>query len=114
MANPVTLINKNTNEIRKSATGFSFTMLCWGPFPPLFRSDWKWGIIILIINLASNAILPGSVIITGIIFGVTYNKTHLNDLMNLGFVPQGDKALVDAVYFYAGRQSPDKTEEEQE
>ena len=114
MANPVSLINKSTNEIRKSATGFSFTMLFWGFFPPLFRSDRKWAIIVFIVNLASNAVIPGAVFITGIIFGVTYNKTHLNELMNQGFVPQGDKAFIDTVYLYAGRQNTGNSEEEQE
>ena len=48
---------------------------------------------------------------TGIIFGVTYNKTHLNDLLNSGFVPQGDKAFVDSVYLYAGRVPPNEDTE---
>ena len=45
------------------------------------------------------------------IFGVTYNKTHLNDLLNSGFVPQGDKAFVDSVYLYAGRVPPNEDTE---
>ena len=75
MAQPVSLLNKSTNEVKKSATGFSWTMVFWGPFPPLFRSDWKWAAIVLGVNLVSNAILPGAVFITGIVFGVTYNKS---------------------------------------
>ena len=47
----------------------------------------------------------------GIIFGATYNKTHLNDLLNSGFVPQGDKAFVDSVYLYAGRMAPTDEQE---
>ena len=111
MAQPVSLQNKSTNEIRKSATGFSWTMLLWGFFPPLFRSDWKWAAIVLGVNLVSNVFIPGAVFLTGIIFGATYNKTHLNDLLNSGFVPQGDKAFVDSVYLYAGRMAPTEEQE---
>ncbi len=111
MAQPVSLLNKSTNEVKQSATGFSWTMVFWGPFPPLFRSDWKWAAIVFGINIVSNAIVPGAVFITGIIFGVTYNKSHLNDLLNSGFVPQGDKAFVDSVYLYAGRVVPNEDSE---
>ena len=111
MAQPVSLLNKSTSEIRKSATGFSWTMLFFGFFPPLFRSDWKWGAIVFLINVVTNALYTGASIITGIIFGVIYNKTHLNDLMNSGFVPQGDKAFVDSVYLYAGRVAPNEDQE---
>ncbi len=111
MAQPVSLLNKRTAEIRKSATGFSWTMLLFGFFPPLFRSDWKGFIIVLLINLIGLWIWDYSSFITAIIFGVTYNKTHLNDLINSGFVPQGDKAFVDSVYLYAGITPPIEEQE---
>ena len=111
MAQPVSLLNISTNEVKKSATGFSWTMLLFGFYSTTFRSDWKWAAIVLGVNLVSNAIFPGAVFITGVIFGVTYNKTHLNELLNSGFVPKGDKAFVDSVYLYAGRVPPNEDTE---
>jgi hypothetical protein len=108
MAQQITLKNQN-GEIRNSAIGFSWTMLLFGFFPPLFRNDRKWALIVFLINLSTNFFIPGSVFVSGLFFGFAYNKLHLNDLMNLGFKPQVSDELLTFIYKYLNRNISDDT-----
>ena len=82
--------------IKETPVGFSWTVLFWGFIPPLFRSDWKWSGIILLVGvvLFLMAIPTGA----GIIFAFFYNKLYINDLVAKGFkayeVEQGFVAQV--------------------
>ena len=76
----ISLINNVTREIREVPVGYSWTTLFFGFFPALFRSDYKWAFI----QFVAEAITGG---LAQIFFSFTYNKYHINELINKGFVP---------------------------
>ena len=65
-------------KTRTAPVGFSWTVLFFGPFPPIFRGDWKFFFIIAICNLLSYGL-------AGIIFSFFYNKMYINELLNEGY-----------------------------
>lgn len=70
-------------RIKQVKIGFSWTMLFFGVFVPLFRGDLKWTILILI-----------SVIITSglawFVFPFIYNRMYINGLLDKGWYPADD------------------------
>ena len=43
-----TVLLTNGVEVKKAPIGFSWTVFCFGGWPPLFRQDWLWGVGLLI------------------------------------------------------------------
>ncbi|MGI1827801.1 DUF2628 domain-containing protein [Ligilactobacillus salivarius] len=87
----VNLSNSSTNQVKQVKVGFSWTVFFFGLFPPLFRGDWKWFGILLIINLVIG--IPTSGIGAGIVnfvFAFIYNKLYINDLLASGYVASDD------------------------
>ena len=70
--------NPKTGHIRIAPVGFSWTVLFFGFFPPLFRSDWKWGIIMFLIITITWGL-------SGLVFMFIYNKLYIKDLIRSGF-----------------------------
>ena len=67
-----------TGKIREAPIGFSWTVLCFSFFPPLFRNDWKWFAIMLFAFSASGGL-------STFVFCFLYNKLYLKDLLEDGF-----------------------------
>jgi|TARA_B100001063_G_C16630058_1_gene485322 hypothetical protein len=66
-------------EVTKEVpVGFSWTILFFGFFPPLFRGDFKWGLIMLIAALFTS-------FISSLIFMFIYNKIYLKSLLEMGY-----------------------------
>ena len=66
-------------EVTKEApVGFSWTILFFGPFPPIFRGDWKWGLIILVAAFLTFGL-------SSFIFMFIYNKLYLKSLLEQGY-----------------------------
>ena len=66
-------------EVTKEVpVGFSWTILFFGFFPPLFRGDFKWGLIMLIAALFTS-------FISSLIFMFIYNKIYLKSLLEQGY-----------------------------
>ena len=66
-------------EVTKEApVGFSWTILFFGFFPPLFRGDFKWAIVILLTALFTAGL-------SVFIFMFVYNKIFLKSLLEQGY-----------------------------
>lgn len=76
----ITLTNELTGQYKTAPLGFSWTTFFFGCFPALFRSDWKWALI----QLALSFVTLG---LSWLVMPFIYNKLHIKDLLNKGFVP---------------------------
>ena len=66
-------------EITKEVpVGFSWTILFFNFFPPFFRRDFKWGLIMLIAALFTG-------FLASLVFMFIYNKMYLNSLLEKGY-----------------------------
>ena len=70
--------NPKTGHLKEAPVGFSWTVLFFGPFPPLFRSDWKWAIIMFLLALLTWGL-------SSCVFMFIYNKLYIKDLIGAGF-----------------------------
>jgi len=95
----IRLKNSNGRE-RLCETGFSFTTLFFGPFVLLYRGDFLWASIMLILEVIFNFlinIIPFigdifyvqnlffKVLILNFIFAIFYNKIYLRGLLLEGY-----------------------------
>lgn len=74
----IVMENPNTGHIKEAPVGFSWTVLFFGFFPPLFRGDWKWAIIMFLLAMIT-------VGFSGLVFMFIYNKLYIKDLVGSGF-----------------------------
>ncbi len=70
--------NLKTGQIKEAPVGFSWTVSFFGFFPPLFRGDWKWAIIMFLLAFITLGL-------SGFIFMFIYNKLYIKDLIGSGF-----------------------------
>ena len=91
------VIVSNGVKIKTAPVGFSWTVLFFGFFPPLFRCDWLWAIIILLANLLTYGI-------GGIVLAFLYNKFYLKSLLSNGYwIKQCDPTMtIEDVKAYVG------------
>lgn len=68
----------NNIHVKKAPIGFSWTVLFFGFFVPLFRQDWVWviGMILLAYFTAG---------LSNILLAFFYNKWYINSLLNKGY-----------------------------
>ncbi len=64
--------------IKKAPVGFSWTVFLFGFFPPIFRGDWKWGLIILVLAICTFGM-------ANLIFMFIYNKLFIQSLLDQGY-----------------------------
>ena len=79
--------------------GFSWTVFFWGMLPPLFRSDWKWGIIMLILAMVTFGF-------SNFIFAFLYNKLYLDALLEQGYSSVDSEAILGPVEAKLGTKIP--------
>ena len=78
--------NPRTGQLRSAPVGFSWTMFFFGFFAPLFRGDWKWGIILFILGVLFTVMSAGFVgWLPGVVGAFMWNKSYLNRLISDGF-----------------------------
>ena len=64
--------------IKQAPVGFSWTVFFFGFFPPIFRGDWKWGLIIFVLAICTFGI-------ANLIFMFIYNKLYIQSLLDQGY-----------------------------
>jgi hypothetical protein len=74
----IVLENPKTGQIKEAPVGFSWTVFFFKWFQALFRGDWKWAIIILLLAIFTWGI-------SGLVFMFIYNKLYIKDLIGSGF-----------------------------
>ncbi|WDF81740.1 DUF2628 domain-containing protein [Lacticaseibacillus pabuli] len=89
----VTLTNRATAAVVTTKVGFSWTTLFFGFFPALFRSDYKWALIIIAIELLTGTFtFGGGTFFTCLVFSFLYNRLYINDLLAKGYEPANETA----------------------
>ena len=87
-------------EVTKQVpVGFSWTVLFFGCFPALFRGDWKWAIVMLLLALFTFGI-------SHLVFIFLYNKLYLNSLLDKGFTSVDSEDVLKPVEAKLGRTIP--------
>lgn len=79
----VNLENKHTGQKREVKIGFSWTVFFFGVFVPLYRSDWKWSIIMFLAAACTFGL-------SNFVFIFIYNKLYIKDLLQNGYTPADD------------------------
>lgn len=64
--------------VKECKVGFSWTMLFFGMFVPLFRGDFKWTLLYLVISTFTMGLGV-------IILPFVYNKIYIRDLLDSGY-----------------------------
>ena len=73
-----TLRHPLTGQTREAPIGVAWTVLFFGCFPPLFRSDWKWAVIMCLAALFTYGL-------SSLVFMFIYNDLYMKDLMKDGY-----------------------------
>lgn len=76
--NTIYFENPHTGQMKEAPVGFSWTTCFFGPFPMLFRGNWKWFAIVLILACFTWGL-------SNFVFMFIINKLYIKDLINDGF-----------------------------
>lgn len=76
-------IKNSVGYSKQVKIGFSWTMLFFGFFVPLFRGDIKWTIISLVLSILTSGI-------SWLILPFFYNKIYLKGMFEKGWMPGDD------------------------
>lgn len=98
--NTIYFENPKTGQMKEAPVGFSWTTFFFGPFPMLFRSNWKWFTIILLLAMFTWGL-------SNLVFMFLINKLHIKDLVADGFKAKSVKSgTIDDVSTSLGLQLP--------
>lgn len=74
----VIMIDRFGKDVQNAPIGFSWTVLFFSFFVPLFRGDWKWFVIMFLL-----AWITGN--LSAIPLAFFYNKIYAKDLLRRGY-----------------------------
>jgi len=83
----IRLKHSSSGLLKKIPEGFSWTSLFFGWFVPIFRGDFKWCILWLIITIFTAGIGQ-------IVMAFTYNKSYLKRMLEKGYIPEDDETMI--------------------
>lgn len=90
MSMTVKLRGKHGN-LKEVKVGFSWSVFFFGFVDPLFNGDFKWGIILLLLEVLISLKTKGmGAIIVSAAFSIFYNKIYINDLLKKGYEPASE------------------------
>ena len=75
----VILEDPDTGESVEAPLGYSWTTLFFGLFPAVFRGDWKWAGIMLLVGIFTYGLL------VILIFPFIYNRLYLKKMLRRGW-----------------------------
>jgi len=82
--NTIYFENPYNGQLREAPVGFSWTVFFFSCFPPIFRGDWKWFIIMVILALATAGL-------SGFVFIFTYTELkYFDENMLIILYPEAD------------------------
>ncbi len=88
MAQSVVLKHEESGHLKTAYIGWSWTTLFFGFLVPLFRLDFKWAILMVILHFLAGAITSGfGILLTWLVFPLFYNKWYSRALLRRGYVP---------------------------
>ena len=87
--------------IKKAPVGFSWTNFFFGFFPPIFRGDWKWGLIIFVLAICTFGI-------ANLIFMFIYNKLFIQSLLDQGYASIDSEEILKPIEAKMGIKIPRK------
>lgn len=76
--NTIYFENPHNGQLREAPVGFSWTVFFFNCLPPMFRGDWKWFVIMLILTFVTFGL-------SALVFIFIYNKLYIQDLVNAGY-----------------------------
>ena len=76
--------------VKQAPVGFSWTVFFFSFFPPLFRGDWKWGIVILVAALCTFGI-------STLVFMFIYNKLYVESLLDSGYTSVDSEEVLNPI-----------------
>ena len=92
-------------EVTKQVpVGFSWTILFFGCFPPIFRGDWKWGLIIFLLAVVSFGL-------ANLVFMFIYNKLYIQSLLDQGYTSIDSEEILKLAEAKLGRRIPRNKDE---
>ncbi len=78
--------NPSNNLTAKAYVGFSWTALFFGPWPLLFRNEWGFFLIFLVVYVIAAMVTFGiGAFVLGIVWAFYFNKWHMRRLIQNGF-----------------------------
>ena len=81
------LKQEHTQVFKSVKVGFSWTTFFFGFLPALFRGDWKWSLIMLVVS----SITLG---LSNLVFPFFYNKMYIRDLLEKGYKPMDQETRI--------------------
>lgn len=86
----VNMVDPQTDQVKQVKVGFSWTVFFFGFWPALFRGDWKWLIVLLIVDCLGIFTYGVLTCVFDIVFAFFYNKLYIQDLIQKGYRPSDD------------------------
>ena len=76
----ISLKNPSNGLVKEVKVGFSWTVFFFGIFVPLFRSDFKWAIIMSLLAMLTMGL-------SSLVFPFIYNKIYIKEMIEKGYKP---------------------------